>query len=40
VGFSRNHSHEIKDTQIGLVVTSVVDAAMEVKDKEVIQATK
>jgi hypothetical protein len=40
VGFSLNQSQESKATQTGLVVTRVVEAAIEVKESEVIQVAK
>src|ERR687885_365507 len=40
VGFSFNQSQESRATQTGLVVTRVVEAAIEVKESEVIQQAK
>jgi hypothetical protein len=40
VGFSFHQSQESRATQTGFVVTRVVEAAIEVKESEVIQVAK
>ena len=39
-GFSPHQNQESNATQMALVVTKVVEATMEVKEREVIQVTK
>jgi len=40
LGFSLNHNQQSRATQIGLVLTRVVEAAIEVKERELIQVGK